>query len=113
MESDTGKGQRGKRGVLRLPKDARQGEGAPNLDNGDGQVSGVGLGAPAEHRRPVTNWLEFVHIVNVAHKHYKNQIRTVWHPEPLFDSIYTDHCNIAVKIGPVKAQLNTAQFVDL
>jgi hypothetical protein len=31
----------------------------------------------------------------------------------LFDNIYTDHCNIAVKIGPVKAQLNNAQFVDL
>ena len=58
-------------------------------------------------------WVDFVHRVMQAHKHYKFRVRTVWHPDPLHDLIHTDNGNIAVKKGAVRVQLNTAQFVDL
>ncbi len=48
-----------------------------------------------------------------AQRYYKNRLRTVWHPDPVHELIYTDHANIAVKKGLVKGQLNTSQFVDL
>lgn len=57
--------------------------------------------------------MEFVGRVITAQGYYKNRLRTVWHPDPVGDLIYTDGANIAVKKGVVRGQLNTSQFIDL
>lgn len=113
MAKHTSKGQGRQRELLHLPKNAPEGKGEPDNHAGDGQIGGVGVGPQADDCRPAESWVEFVGRVNVAMKFYKNRLRTVWHPDPLLDIIYTDHANIAVKKGVVKGQLNTSQFVDL
>jgi hypothetical protein len=113
MEEHTSKGQGGKRSLLRLPQNVAEGESAASLLSGDGETSGTGLDAQAEPGRSFENWPQFVGCVIQANKHYKFKIRTVWHPDPVHELIHTDQNNIAVEKGAVKAQLNTAQFVDL
>lgn len=113
MEDNTGKRLGRPRKVLRLPEGIAEGESASCIDNGDGETSGTGSGAQAVVARSFQTWLEFVNVVVHAQKHYKNRLRTVWHPEPLHDLIHTDGANVRVEKGSVKAQLNTAQFVDL
>lgn len=101
------------RKVLRLPEVAAQDQSAVGIDAGDGQVSGDGAGTQENHQGEVLGWLEFVQRVVKAHTFYKHRIRTVWHPEPLWEHIETNVGNILVKKGAVRVQLNTAQFVDL
>ena len=113
MEDNTGKRLGRPRKVLRLPEGVAEGEDASNLDTGNGQTSGTGPSPQADAVRSFATWLEFVSVVVHAQKHYKNRLRTVWHPEPLHDLIHTDGANVRVEKGTVKAQLNTAQFVDL
>lgn len=113
MEDNTGKGRGRPRKVLRLSEAIDEGEDASCLNTRDGKVSGTGPSPQADAVRSFATWLEFVSVVVHAQKHYKNRLRTVWHPEPLHDLIHTDGANVRVEKGTVKAQLNTAQFVDL
>lgn len=86
-------------------------EGADSLDVRVGEDGEAGAGAPVKvgaHER----WCDFVARVTAIYRSDR-RLRTVWHPWPEQEVIFTDWGNIAVKTGDYKGQLNTAEFVEI